>query len=180
MTGPRARVAQGDIRGLLNLNVESLVITLREGRRQPRGIAGAIDWRLNGRLSRLLLEEQFLGRSGERLLTPGGHPLRADRLFVFGVGDGAPNYTELAKVLAGAHARRVAIGTTADADAVEEASAWFGALRTFCDEFEEVVILEFDGGLRHGYERVMTAAEDGGFEDSRGSDAFLASRSGIN
>ena len=53
------------------------------------GLAGLVDWRASGRLSRLLLRGHLSGAPGERLLTPGGSALPARRLVLLGAGNSA-------------------------------------------------------------------------------------------
>lgn len=55
--------------------------------RPLRGAAGLADWRLCGRLSRLLKRERFTGITGELMLLPPGRRLPFDRLVLFGLGE---------------------------------------------------------------------------------------------
>ncbi|NVB42183.1 hypothetical protein G6O69_30450 [Pseudenhygromyxa sp. WMMC2535] len=50
------------------------------------GLAGLVDWRACGRLSRILREGLFSGALGELLLTPGDRRLPVDRLVLVGLG----------------------------------------------------------------------------------------------
>jgi leucyl aminopeptidase len=45
-----------------------LVVPLWSDVRPLRGVAGLLDWRLNGRLSQMLREEKLQGESGEKML----------------------------------------------------------------------------------------------------------------
>jgi hypothetical protein len=65
---------------------EVLVAALTPGERPPRGIAGLCDWRLAGRLSRLLASGFATGALGEVLLLSGRPKLPFDKLLLFGVG----------------------------------------------------------------------------------------------
>ena len=65
---------------------ESLCIFVAADERPLTGLAGLADWRLAGRLSRLLRSGLLSGRSGEAILTPPGARLAFQKLFLFGVG----------------------------------------------------------------------------------------------
>ena len=57
--------------------------------RPLRGAAGRADWRLCGRLSRLISAGRVAGHAGEAVLLPGGGGLRAPLLLALGLGPGA-------------------------------------------------------------------------------------------
>ena len=65
---------------------DSLLLPIFEDERPLRGAAGLCDWRLCGRLSRLLKKEKASGAKGETLLMPPGKRLRFARLMLFGLG----------------------------------------------------------------------------------------------
>jgi hypothetical protein len=65
---------------------EVLVCTLAADERPPRGVAGLVDWRLAGRISRLLAEGFATGEVGEVVLVPGKPKLPFDKVVMFGVG----------------------------------------------------------------------------------------------
>ena len=65
---------------------DSLLLPIFEDERPLRGSAGLCDWRLGGRLSRLLKAKKASGARGETLMTPPGRRLRFNRLMVFGLG----------------------------------------------------------------------------------------------
>jgi len=58
--------------------------------RPLRGAAGRADWRLCGRLSKLIAAGRVAGHAGEAVLLPGGGGLRAPLLLALGLGPGAP------------------------------------------------------------------------------------------
>jgi hypothetical protein len=66
---------------------EALLLPFFTDERPLRGAAGLADWRLNGRLSRLIKAKRATGRSGETLMMPPGRRLRFQRLVLFGLGD---------------------------------------------------------------------------------------------
>lgn len=57
--------------------------------RPLRGAAGRADWRLCGRLSKLIAQGRVAGHAGEAVLLPGGGGLRAPLLLALGLGPGA-------------------------------------------------------------------------------------------
>jgi hypothetical protein len=61
--------------------------------RPLRGAAGLADWRLCGRLSRLLKGNRATAEQGETMMLPPGRRLRFKRVLWFGLGD-AKGYTD--------------------------------------------------------------------------------------
>lgn len=76
-----------DLRKLDLAGTEVLVATLCSDERPPHGVAGLIDWRLAGRVSRLLESGFATGEVCETLLIPGKPKLPFDKIVLFGVGD---------------------------------------------------------------------------------------------
>lgn len=74
---------------------EVLVAALAADERPPHGVAGLVDWRLAGRVSRLIQEGFATGRIGEVLLVPGKPKLPFDKVLLFGMGP-LGQYSELA------------------------------------------------------------------------------------
>lgn len=72
---------------------DALVLPVFANDRPLRGAAGLVDWRLCGRLSRLVKAERASGDAGETLLLPPGRRLRFLRVLWFGLGD-AKAYTD--------------------------------------------------------------------------------------
>jgi hypothetical protein len=66
---------------------DCLVLTVFKDDRPLRGAAGLADWRLCGRLSRLIRSARATGEQGESLLLPPGRRLRFQRIMWFGLGD---------------------------------------------------------------------------------------------
>jgi hypothetical protein len=65
---------------------EALVLTLFADERPLRGAAGLADWRMCGRLSRLIKQGKLAGRRGETLMLPPGRRLPFPRVILFGLG----------------------------------------------------------------------------------------------
>ena len=68
------------------LEADAYLLFLPEGEGPPRGLAGLIDWRLCGGLSRCLAESFFTGRPGEQLLQATGLRLPTPRILALGLG----------------------------------------------------------------------------------------------
>lgn len=79
----------------------ALILAYRDIR-PLKGQAGLLDWRMNGYLSRLMMENKFSGILGEALLMPSGGRVAARELLVLGLGNfreigdqNIPNYVSL-------------------------------------------------------------------------------------
>ena len=72
---------------------DCLVLPVFRDDRPLRGAAGLADWRLCGRLSRLLKSNRATAEQGETMMLPPGRRLRFKRVLWFGLGD-AKGYTD--------------------------------------------------------------------------------------
>ena len=66
---------------------DTLVLPVFKDDRPLRGAAGLADWRLCGRLSRLVKSSRATAEAGETLLFPPGRRLPFSRILWFGLGD---------------------------------------------------------------------------------------------
>jgi hypothetical protein len=71
------------------LAVDTTCVALCADERPFAGAAGLVDWRLCGRLSRLVLAGDLTGQLGEKLLVHAGGRIAAGRLLVVGGGRAA-------------------------------------------------------------------------------------------
>lgn len=113
---------------------EVLVAGLVKGERPPQGVAGLVDWRLSGRISRMILSGFADGELGDVLLVPGKPKLPFDKLVFFGVGT-ANEFDErvyrlvlekVLKTLEGLRARRAVVelpGRSAELISAERAAS---------------------------------------------------------
>ncbi len=76
----------GDLAGLDGFEHEALGLFVPSDVRPLRGVAGFVDWRCDGALSRTLLSKTFVGREKEVLLAPTRGRLGPRRFFLFGIG----------------------------------------------------------------------------------------------
>ncbi|HVI22001.1 MAG TPA: M17 family peptidase N-terminal domain-containing protein, partial [Myxococcales bacterium] len=65
---------------------EALCLFVGEEERPLTGLAGLVDWRLSGRLSRMIRSGLLTGAAGEAILAPPGSRLSFEKLFLFGTG----------------------------------------------------------------------------------------------
>jgi hypothetical protein len=72
---------------------DCLALPVFKDDRPLRGAAGLADWRLCGKLSRLLKASRASAEAGETMLLPPGRRLRFRRLLWFGLGD-AKSYSD--------------------------------------------------------------------------------------
>jgi hypothetical protein len=126
----------GSFAALDTLEVETLALYLLSDRRPLRGVAGVIDWRLCGELSRALQSGGLTGSIGERLLMGTRGRTGAKRLLVFGAGPSTAPLPagELARTLAvaqkaGAHDLAVELPDNASVDTIAEAVKGFTGRR---------------------------------------------------
>ena len=73
--------------GVDQADAEALCLFIGSDERPLTGLAGLADWRLCGRLSRMIRSGMLTGSGGEALLTPPGSRLSFKKLFLFGLGD---------------------------------------------------------------------------------------------
>jgi len=66
---------------------DALLLPIFSDERPLRGAAGLADWRLCGRLTRLLKAHRASGSDGETVMLPPGRRLRFKRIVLFGLGD---------------------------------------------------------------------------------------------
>ena len=69
------------------IEADVVALTFFEDERPLRGVAGLADWRMNGALSRLILNETLSGKEGESLLMSTDGLILSPRLLLFGLGE---------------------------------------------------------------------------------------------
>jgi hypothetical protein len=84
--GLRLRAWPLGLEGLDRLQAEALLLGLPSDERPLKGAAGCCDWRLLGRLSRLLKSGDFGARRDEALLTDTRGRIGAPRVLLIGLG----------------------------------------------------------------------------------------------
>jgi hypothetical protein len=89
-----------ELRRLDQLRCDVLALSFFEEERPLRGAAGLVDWRLCGKLSRLLASRRLAGTQGEVTLLPPRPRLPFDKLLLLGLGArGAFDETAYAEAL---------------------------------------------------------------------------------
>ena len=81
------RTVARDLRKLDETPAELLACGTWKGDLPMRGLAGLLDWRLAGKLSKLLRESFFAGDRGDVLCVPGRPRVPFDKVLLFGLGD---------------------------------------------------------------------------------------------
>lgn len=150
-------IKRADPRGLDRLGVDAVALPFFEVCAQPRGAAGSADWRLAGRLGRMIQSARFTGARDENVLMPTMGRFDAKRIFLIGLGDPekvqlVTRLTKAATILFEAGAKDVAVapptpGTTGD---VTAAGVWIEAIRNSGQAFERITLLDSDGALVAG------------------------------
>jgi len=80
------RFTTPELRKLDLLGTEVIVCAIAADERPPHGVTGLLDFRLAGKISRLIESGFATGKVGEVLLIPGKPKLPFDKLLLFGVG----------------------------------------------------------------------------------------------
>lgn len=80
------RFTSPSLRALDRIGTEILIATTTLDERPPQGVAGLVDWRLAGKLSRLMLSGYLTGSLGEVLMIPAKPKLPFDKVLLFGLG----------------------------------------------------------------------------------------------
>lgn len=142
-----------DLSRIDGLRFEAIALSCFEDERPLRGAAGLCDWRLCGRLTKLLVRGWITGAQGEVTLVPVRPRLPFDKLLLFGLGARAgftrQVYEEtLVRMLAALEKLRLrtfvtalpgrGTGDVAAADAIR----WFLNVVADRTDFDEVVIVD--------------------------------------
>lgn len=80
------RFSTPELRKLDLLGTEIIVSTIASDERPPHGVTGLLDFRLAGRISRLIQAGFATGKVGDVLLIPGKPKLPFDKILLFGIG----------------------------------------------------------------------------------------------
>jgi hypothetical protein len=163
---PTARIVRGDLAGLDALKTDALALSFFKAIKQPQGVAGFVDWRLCGRLGRLLAKAKFSGALGETMLLASLGRIGAERIFLFGLGEPrnlsdveiAVNALKMVTVLADARAQKVAL-----AGPPAFLGHWLEIAKNARHPFEEVVLLDADQSLSANVKQLSDSAKRGGF-----------------
>ncbi len=115
---------------------ESLCLFIAADERPLTGLAGLADWRLSGRLSRLLRGGLLTGEAGEAVLTPPGPRMSFQKLFLFGVGAKGQSEEELAARVAEALRKLAQAGVREAALQLPARLPMEAGMRTLVDELQ--------------------------------------------
>jgi len=123
------RFVNPDLRSLDAAGTELLACPIFQDQRPMRGVAGLVDWRLAGKLSKLAKRGFLAGELGEVLFVPGRPHTGFEKILVFGLGarssfgEGAFRgvISHLMRALAGLRVRRAVVELPGRADGILEA-----------------------------------------------------------
>ncbi len=124
------RFVAPNLRSLDTTGAELLACTIWQDERPMRGVAGLLDWRLAGTLSRLARRGLLLGELGEVIFVPGRPRVAFEKLLIFGLG-ARSNFgegtfrrvvTHLLRALEGLCVRRAVVELPGRADGTLEAA----------------------------------------------------------
>jgi hypothetical protein len=158
--GSQVELHDGSLTGLDCLDIDAIALPMYSRMTQPLGVSGYVDWRMCGRIGRMILSSTFTGAAGESLLMPSMGRFGVDRVFLFGLGSeeegGGPGRVSrqlatAADVLWNAGVREFAFGAP-DSAKVDFASTrmveiWLKVLGHRAEQFDRVVLLDADGAL---------------------------------
>ncbi len=86
---PGSGLLEPTLAAIDSLVVDSIVVGVCRDVRPLAGLLGVLDWRLCGRLSRLVAAGDITGATDERVLIPTGGQLAVPRIVVYGWGSPA-------------------------------------------------------------------------------------------
>ena len=135
------------------LRYEAVALPFFEDERPLRGAPGLCDWRLCGRLSRLLMGGRVTGALGEVTLVPTRPRLPFDKMLLFGAGPSAAfdqeRFVAVTRAvfasLDGLRLRNLVLslpGRAAGQVAPGDAIRWFLAVAAEREELDEVIVLD--------------------------------------
>lgn len=135
------------------LRYEAVALPFFEDERPLRGAAGLCDWRLCGRLSRLLLAGRVTGALGEVTLLPARPALPFDKMLLFGAGGSggfdaarfAAVSSRLFEVVEGLRLRNLVLslpGRSTGSASPGDAIRWFLEAAAGREGVEEVIVLD--------------------------------------
>jgi hypothetical protein len=163
------RFCPTDMGSLSELKTEALCLPFYRDERPMRGPAGLVDFRLCGKVSKLIAGGRMQGELGEAVLMPARPRLSAERLLWIGGGLsselGEPRYRELVHDvlvrLAGLRVRAAALslpGRVRGQIAAVAAIDWFlEEARSFSERLDELTWLEPADAMRAMQPRVDRA-----------------------
>lgn len=134
------------------VTLDALALPIFEDERPLRGLAGEVDWRLCGLLSRWILRGRVTGAVGERVLLPPGRRLAVEKLFLFGLGprgafgtadglDAERAVDDVLETLATARAGSAAVALPPEAGEPARAMGWILAAAARHPEQDDLVVL---------------------------------------
>ena len=165
-----------DLRRIDTLNVDAIVLPLFQELEQPQGVAGYFDWRLCGRLGRLISSSQFKGERGELMLLSYAARVGPRQLFLYGLGKPKLRpadqchfeLQEILKVVQDSGSKSVAVAVP-QPYAVETLCNWIQTPRLTESKLSELVIMNADAILASGRDKIQSLLKKTGLAQLSGS-----------
>ena len=146
----RIEVADLGLASLDALDVDAVAVLV--GPERPlQGLAGYVDWRLCGALTRAILDGHFAPEKGEALLLPSGRRLGPARVFCFGLGPEALDAAGFAAAAGKACNAMARAGSASFATALPALAGGEGS--------HVVARLWLEASLRHPFSRQVLLGE---------------------
>lgn len=149
---------------LLELDVETLALTLSDAGAQPQGAAGAVDWRLGGLISRLIISGTFTAQENEQIMLSFPQNMGPKRVFLFGVGASGGDRQSAAKTLLQADVKQLAVGLLSNLNPLDDVKAWLHALAPWSDKLSELRFIDVDGQLVRSQAAIAELAQTEGWD----------------
>jgi hypothetical protein len=158
--------------GIDTLGSDAIILPIFQEMMQPQGVAGYFDWRLCGRLGRLISKAQFSGIRGETMLLSYVARVGPKKLFLFGLGPPklrpadqcCAEFKHMLKVAHDSGSESVAISVP-QPHAVETLCNWLQTPGFTQLELKEVLILDADGVLENGRDKIRPLTKKLGLDN---------------
>lgn len=157
----RFSIVPFDHRRIDTLDVDAIVLPFFQERIQPQGAAGYFDWRLCGRLGRLIQDSVFDGASNELMLLSYAARVGPCQLFLLGLGPpklrSATRCIEeidhVLEFLSASKAKSVALGIP-QPHALETLCNWIQAPGLLHSNLHELIVLDADKVFESAREKI--------------------------
>lgn len=82
----RISFIKNDLHQIDRVSADTFFICVFEEEKPPRGVSGLLDWRLCGRISKMMASGYIIGRFRESMLFPSYNRIPTNRICLFGLG----------------------------------------------------------------------------------------------
>jgi hypothetical protein len=163
------RIQPADLGALDALAVDALFLPFHAQVGQPQGPAGFVDWRLCGRIGRLLASGTFRGGRDEAVMMSPLSRIGVKRIVLLGLGDpgdAKAAVERLIRVAEDAHIEDLAIAPPEPFSTAEDAAGvfrgWLSGGAIGRSKLKTVVLLDLDGALERTRPELAKAIDQSG------------------